>query len=94
MSIFKASLWLSNLMHFAKTTWSAWEGPDSEDVKAFKDVTWHKLKLKFMKIGHIASNLFGNLTGNIPIGRYATHLRKICLEVSKCLLKTDLSTLS
>lgn len=87
-------MWLSNLMAFAKTTWSAWEGPDSEDVKVFKDVTWHKLKLKSMKIGHIALNLFGSLTWHIPTGRYAMHLRKICLEVSKCLLKMYLNTLS
>lgn len=48
MFIFKASMCLSKLMAFTKTTWSAWEGPDSEDVKAFENVTWHKLKLKSM----------------------------------------------
>lgn len=90
----KASLQLRNLMSFAKAAWSTREGPDSEDVKAFKGAAWHQVWLKPMKIGHIALNSFGNLTGHVPIGRHAMHLRKICPEVSKHLLKVDLSPLS
>ena len=85
---------LSNLMLSPKATWSTWEGPDSEDVKAFKDAAWHQMWLKSMKIGHIALNSFGNLTGHIPTGKLAIHLRKISPEVCKRLSKMDLSPLS
>lgn len=94
-SFLKASMQLSNLMPFPKAAWSSVsEGPDSEDAKAFKDAAWHQMWLKSMKIGHIALNSFGNLTGHIPIGKHAMQLRKICPEVSKHLLKMDLSPLS
>lgn len=90
----KASMQFSNLMPFAKATWSTWQGPDSEDFEAFRGAAWHQRQLKSTKIGHIALNSFGNLTRHILIGRHAMHLRKICPEVSKYLSKMDLSPLS
>lgn len=71
---------LRNLMPFTKTIWSAWEGADSKDVKAFRDVTWPKLKLK-MKIWHIALTYL-----EVSLGTYYWEVCHASKKNLKCLV--------